>query len=302
MDASVAPVAKRDPLSTLMADNNTHARRIQLGVGLSALVIIVIASSAYVCFRRRPGVKQTLRTCDLLYDTDHWVVDGLPLHRRSRALGGLFTIIAFGLMCTFVMIALVEYELVPTFIERLAPISSLPFQPFGLINATVVLIGTPPDACNENFSSVHASSSSVSTSNGGNHQIYSQAETRYSDDGCVLSWTCTACGLDFDQLILSFHTVSYAAAIVWHVELPGYSTAPSTRALTDATESFYISSGLLPSVPMQQVLFGDSSNVQLSILPVVVVQSNSGITKVGTMASLTHSLKGSQVNEVHVSL
>ena len=278
-----ATVSSTDPLDTSI-NGSVSATAVQIGVAVTAAILILILAVLYALFRRVRRVRLLLRELDVFYDLVHYIQEGAPQSRLSRGLGGFFTVIALIVMVTLVSIALIEYVLVPSYNRSLSPKAS-PFQPVGLFNFSLVLYSAP--ACQWPII-VGPTDSQLQGASAHGWQLQ-------ADGTCTMYWSCTACVSTSAVLTTSFTLTDpsvYAAGMDYGLTFPGF--APLGQGSVGAP--FMLSSSLWPASPLDSVFRGSSpTEISISLVPVVL---RSSPAEVGTFAQLIGVTPGPQVNAV----
>lgn len=275
-----------DPLPSLI-DNGNEALIIQIAIAGAMFGVVLIFCIVYFFSRKRPRVKEALARLDC-YTKSHQFAFSESLVRKRRAIGGLFTVVAICAMVTLSAVLIVQAQLVKNYVEAISP-NRAPFNPFGLFNVSVRLVGAPgcvnPVISGPNTAQIQGSSSSGSYADG--------------QGSITMWWACSACAATATSLPISF-TINnidcYAAIIDFSASFPGYTATPTA---VDGTP-FVVAGSIIPAQPIDSV-FRDVSSTQigLSLVPVWVHQ---GSGFVGTIAQVASSVPGPVANAVSLHL
>ena len=278
-----------NPLDASLNRDSVKAVTTQIVVAVMAAVLIVLILVLYTFFRRVPRVKALLRDFDIFYDLVHYVREGAPQSRESRALGGLFSVLALVVMVLLLSVAIIQYWLVLTYIRSVSP-NAAPFQPVGIFNFSMRLYSAP--ACQ----SPNIQGPTSAQLQG----IRSQGWQLHPDRSCSMYWDCANCEFIASTLTTSFTMTDpnvYAAGMDYTLTFPGFSTSAAGSGITPP---FVLSSLLWTDSPLLSVFRGSSATeIGVSLVPVVVRTST---PEVGTFAQLIGVVPGSQVNGVTLPL
>jgi len=287
---SDAVVTTTDPLDATIQLGSVSSTSLQIGVAVTAAILIFIMTILYTFFRREPRVKALLRALDLFYDLVHRIPEGAPQMRRSRGLGGFFSVVALVVLLALVSVAIIQYQLVPNYTRSLSP-KAAPLSPVGIFNFSLTLYGAP--GCDAPVIDGPTSAQLLGTS--------AQGWRLDRDGSCRMFWACATCVFVSSVLTTSFTLVdpnAYAAALEYSMTFPGFATASdgSSSSGSSGSAPFVLSDSLRPDAPLDSVFRGSSPiRISVSLVPVVL---RSSPPQVGTFAQLIGVVPGSQVNGV----
>ena len=244
-----------------------------------ALCVVSAAVIGYGFARRHRRVKACMRRLDVLYPLEHHISEGEVRKVKSRALGGLFSVLAVAALLVVLALSLIEYLLLATFAETLSP-DALPLPLVGTFAVAVSFAGVS-GACNAANLVVAMDRSPFVIA-----EAWSVGPFAGAAGSCGVQWTCTQCSVSggFNSEFVMNGT--YAPAITYQVTLPALSSF-AVDATTVVGEPFVMRGVVMPLEPLATVFRGtaDATTVSISATPVTVVEPSLGATAYATTAA-----------------